>query len=168
MREVAERRYSRLKEEGGTLPSLIIADGGIGQMSALREVVEERLGLHIPIAGLAIDARHRTREMLFGDPPVRVAVKPDSQLFHLLTQMQDEVHRFAITCHRNIRSKRQRASELDGIKGLGEKTKALLLKRFGSVKRIKEATLEALQEAIGAARGRNIYEQLHAAEKTDG
>ena len=168
MREVAERRYSRLKEEGGTLPSLIIADGGIGQMSALREVVEERLGLHIPIAGLAKDARHRTREMLFGDPPVRVAVKPDSQLFHLLTQMQDEVHRFAITFHRNIRSKRQRASELDGIKGLGEKTKALLLKRFGSVKRIKEATLEALQEAIGAARGRNIYEQLHTAEKSDG
>ncbi len=164
MREVVERRYKRLKEENGTLPSLIIADGGIGQMSAIREIVVDRLGLDIPIAGLAKDGRHRTREMLFGDPPVSVTVKPDSQLFHLLTQMQDEVHRFAITFHRNKRSKRQRTSELDSIQGLGEKTKAVLLKTFGSVKRVKEAPLDALQQAIGKVRGRSIYQQLHAAD----
>lgn len=161
MREVVERRYSRLKEEEGQLPDLIIADGGVGQMEAIREIVEDKLGLNIPIAGLAKDGKHRTREMLFGNPPVSVGVPLDSQLFKLLTQMQDEVHRFAITFHRNKRSKRQRASELDSIVGLGEKTKTLLLKTFGSVKRIKEAELQQIQDLLGPSRGKNIYEQLH-------
>lgn len=161
MREVVERRYSRLSEEGGQLPDLIIADGGVGQMEAIREIVVDHLHLDIPIAGLAKDGKHRTREMLFGNPPVSVGVQPDSQLFRLLTQMQDEVHRFAITFHRNKRSKRQRASELDSIVGLGEKTKSLILKHFGSVKRTKEATLEDLQALLGPVRGQKIYEQLH-------
>lgn len=169
MREVVERRYKRLKEENGTLPNLIIADGGIGQMQAIQEIVYHRLGLDIPIAGLAKDGRHRTREMLFGNPPQSVAVKPDSQLFFLLTQMQDEVHRFAIKFHRNKRSKRQQASELDHIKGLGEKGKALLLRTFGSVKRTKEASLAQIQELLGPARGEKIHAQLHATSSaTDG
>lgn len=163
MREVVERRYSRLKEEEGQLPDLIIADGGVGQMEAIREIVVDRLHLDIPIAGLAKDGKHRTREMLFGNPPVSVGVQPDSQLFNLLTQMQDEVHRFAITFHRNKRSKRQRASELDSITGLGEKTKTLMLKTFGSVKRIKEATLVQIQELLGPVRGKKIYDELHKA-----
>lgn len=163
MREVVERRYSRLRDEDGQLPDLIIADGGVGQMEAIREIVEDKLGLEIPIAGLAKDGKHRTREMLFGNPPVSVGVKPDSQLFKLLTQMQDEVHRFAISFHRNKRSKRQRASELDAIVGLGEKTKTLILKHFGSVKKTKEATLEEMQALLGPTRGQKIYEQLHKA-----
>lgn len=161
MREVVRRRYSRIKEEEGQFPDLIIADGGVGQMESIREIVEDELHLNIPIAGLAKDNKHRTREMLFGNPPVSVAIPLDSQLFKLLTQMQDEVHRFAITFHRNKRSKRQKASELDQVKGLGDKTKSLLLKTFGSVKRIKEASLEDMQILLGAARGKNIYDQLH-------
>lgn len=161
MREVVRRRYSRIKEEEGQFPDLIIADGGIGQMEAIREIIEDELHLEIPIAGLAKDNKHRTREMLFGNPPVSVAIPLDSQLFKLLTQMQDEVHRFAITFHRNKRSKRQKASELDKVKGLGEKTKTLLLKTFGSVKRTKEASLEDIQNLLGAARGKKIYDQLH-------
>lgn len=164
MREVVGRRYSRLKDECGQLPDLIIADGGAGQMEAIREIVEDVLHLQIPIAGLAKDSKHRTREMLFGHPPVRVGVKPDSQLFKLLTQMQDEVHRFAITFHRNKRSKRQRASELDSIAGLGEKTKTLILRKFGSVKRTKEASKEELQALLGPARGEKIYNQLHSTD----
>ena len=161
MREVVERRYSRLAEEGEELPDLIIADGGVGQMEAIREVVEDRLGLQIPIAGLAKDNRHRTREMLFGNPPVSVSIALDSQLFKLLTRMQDEVHRFAITFHRQQRSKRQAASALDTIVGVGEKTKKQLIAHFGSVKRVKEAPIEALQGLLGAKRGENIYRQLH-------
>ena len=161
MREVVERRYSRLAEEGEELPDLIIADGGIGQMEAIREIVEDRLGLQIPIAGLAKDNRHRTREMLFGNPPVSVSIALDSQLFKLLTRMQDEVHRFAITFHRQQRSKRQAASALDAIVGVGEKTKKQLIAHFGSVKRVKEAPIEALQGLLGAKRGENIYQQLH-------
>ena len=161
MREVVERRYSRLAEEGEELPDLIIADGGVGQMEAIREIVEDRLGLQIPIAGLAKDNRHRTREMLFGNPPVSVSIALDSQLFKLLTRMQDEVHRFAITFHRQQRSKRQAASALDAIVGVGEKTKKLLIAHFGSVKRVKEAPIEALQGLLGAKRGENIYRQLH-------
>ena len=161
MREVVERRYSRLAEEGEELPDLIIADGGIGQMEAIREIVEDRLGLQIPIAGLAKDNRHRTREMLFGNPPVSVSIALDSQLFKLLTRMQDEVHRFAITFHRQQRSKRQAASALDAIVGVGEKTKKQLIGHFGSVKRVKEAPIEALQGLLGAKRGENIYQQLH-------
>lgn len=161
MREVVERRYSRLAEEGEELPDLIIADGGVGQMEAIREIVEDRLGLQIPIAGLAKDNRHRTREMLFGNPPVSVSIALDSQLFKLLTRMQDEVHRFAITFHRQQRSKRQAASALDAIVGVGEKTKKQLISHFGSVKRVKEAPIEALQGLLGAKRGENIYRQLH-------
>ena len=161
MREVVERRYSRLTDEGEELPDLIIADGGIGQMEAIREIVEDRLGLQIPIAGLAKDNRHRTREMLFGNPPVSVSIALDSQLFKLLTRMQDEVHRFAITFHRQQRSKRQAASALDAIVGVGEKTKKQLIAHFGSVKRVKEAPIEALQGLLGAKRGENIYRQLH-------
>lgn len=161
MREVVERRYSRLAEEGETLPDLIIADGGSGQMEAIREIVEDRLGLKIPIAGLAKDNRHRTREMLFGNPPVSVSIALDSQLFKLLTRMQDEVHRFAITFHRQQRSKRQAASALDAVAGVGEKTKKQLIAHFGSVKRVKEAPMEELQTLIGAKRGENIYRQLH-------
>ena len=161
MREVVERRYSRLAEEGEELPDLIIADGGVGQMEAIREIVEDRLGLQIPIAGLAKDNRHRTREMLFGNPPVSVSIALDSQLFKLLTRMQDEVHRFAVTFHRQQRSKRQAASALDAIVGVGEKTKKQLIAHFGSVKRVKEAPIEALQGLLGAKRGENIYRQLH-------
>ena len=161
MREVVERRYSRLAEEGETLPDLIIADGGSGQMEAIREIVEDRLGLKIPIAGLAKDNRHRTREMLFGNPPVSVSIALDSQLFKFLTRMQDEVHRFAITFHRQQRSKRQAASALDAIVGVGEKTKKQLIAHFGSVKRVKEAPIEALQGLLGTKRGENIYRQLH-------
>ena len=161
MREVVERRYSRLAEEGETLPDLIIADGGSGQMEAIREIVEDRLGLKIPIAGLAKDNRHRTREMLFGNPPVSVSIALDSQLFKLLTRMQDEVHRFAITFHRQQRSKRQAASALDAVAGVGEKTKKQLIAHFGSVKRVKEAPIEELQTLLGAKRGENIYRQLH-------
>lgn len=161
MREVVERRYSRLAEEGETLPDLIIADGGSGQMEAIREIVEDRLGLKIPIAGLAKDNRHRTREMLFGNPPVSVSIALDSQLFKLLTRMQDEVHRFAIAFHRQQRSKRQAASALDAVAGVGEKTKKQLIAHFGSVKRVKEAPMEELQTLLGAKRGENIYRQLH-------
>ena len=161
MREVVERRYSRLAEEGKTLPDLIIADGGSGQMEAIREIVEDRLGLKIPIAGLAKDNRHRTREMLFGNPPVSVSIALDSQLFKLLTRMQDEVHRFAITFHRQQRSKRQAASALDAVAGVGERTKKQLIAHFGSVKRVKEAPMEELQTLLGAKRGENIYRQLH-------
>lgn len=161
MREVVERRYSRLAEEGEELPDLIIADGGVGQMEAIREIVEDHLGLQIPIAGLAKDNRHRTREMLFGNPPVSVSIALDSQLFKLLTRMQDEVHRFAITFHRQQRSKRQAASALDAIVGVGEKTKKQLIAHFGSVKRVKEAPIETLQGLLGAKRGENIYRQLH-------
>ena len=161
MREVVERRYSRLAEEGETLPDLIIADGGSGQMEAIREIVEDRLGLKIPIAGLAKDNRHRTREMLFGNPPVSVSIALDSQLFKFLTRMQDEVHRFAITFHRQQRSKRQAASALDAVAGVGEKTKKQLIAHFGSVKRVKEAPMEELQTLLGAKRGENIYRQLH-------
>lgn len=162
MKEVVRRRYSRLKEEGKPLPDLIIADGGAGQMAMIRQIVEDELKLDIPIAGLAKDDRHRTREMLYGFPPATIGIKPDSQLFRTLTFMQDEVHRFAITFHRDKRSKRQTASELDTVAGIGPATKALLLKHFKSVKRIKEASLTELQTLLGAARGEKIYRSLQS------
>lgn len=161
MKEVVRRRYTRLSQEGRPLPNLIIADGGRGQMEMIREVVEDELGLEIPIAGLAKDDRHRTREMLYGFPPAIIGIKPESQLFRTLTQMQDEVHRFAISFHRDKRSKRQTASELDTIAGIGPATKQALLKQFKSVKRIKEATLPELQALLGTARGEKIYHNLH-------
>lgn len=161
MREVVLRRYTRLKAEGTPLPDLIIADGGQGQMEIIRGVVEDELALHIPIAGLVKDGRHRTRELLFGFPPANIGLKAHSQLFRLLTQMQDEVHRFAITFHRQKRSKRQTKSELDMAVGIGEKSKTLLFREFGSVKRIKEAPLEHLQTIIGKAKGQILYNFLH-------
>ena len=162
MKEVVRRRYTRQKEEQQPLPDLIIADGGKGQMEVIRQVVEDELRLDIPIAGLAKDNRHRTHELLFGFPPQTVGMKADSQLFRTLTHMQDEVHRFAITFHRDKRSRRQTASELDAVPGVGEKTRQALLKAFGSVKRVKEASAEALQAVVGQARGRQLYENLHA------
>lgn len=161
MKEVVRRRYTRLSQEGRPLPDLIIADGGRGQMEMIREVIEDELGLEIPIAGLAKDDRHRTREMLYGFPPAIIGIKPESQLFRTLTQMQDEVHRFAISFHRDKRSKRQTASELDTIAGIGPATKQTLLKQFKSVKRIKEATLPELQALLGTTRGEKIYHNLH-------
>ena len=151
MQEVVRRRYSRAIEENTPLPDLLITDGGKGQMSAVKEVIDE-LKLNIPIAGLAKDNRHRTSELLYGFPPQTIGMKQNSPLFNLLTQIQDEVHRYAITFHRNKRSKRQTASELDEIKGIGEKTKNMLLKTFKSVKRIREASPETLEEVIGKAK----------------
>lgn len=162
MKEVVRRRYTRLKNESRPLPDLIIADGGRGQMEMIREVVEDELGLSIPIAGLAKDDRHRTRELLYGFPPATVGEKPESQLFRTLTQMQDEVHRFAIKFHREKRSKRQVASELDQVEGIGPATKQLLLKQWKSVKRIREATLIELQQLLGTTRGEKIYTNLHS------
>lgn len=160
MREVVQRRYSRISEEGGQLPNLIIADGGRGQMEAIRAVVEDELGLQIPIAGLAKDGKHRTRELLYGFPPVTIGMKTDSPLFRLLTSMQDEVHRFAITFHRQKRSKRQTRSVLDSIPGIGEKTKQLLLRYFGSSKRLFEASESDLCELLGPTRGSKLHENL--------
>jgi len=160
MQEVVRRRYSRMIEEGTPLPHLIITDGGIGQMNVVRAVVEGELGLQIPIAGLAKDDRHRTHELLYGDPPMTVALKQDSALFRLLTQIQDEVHRFAITFHRDKRSKSQLKSELDSIPGVGPKTKQILLKTFKSVKRIREATIEELTQVVGEAKAKAIQAVL--------
>lgn len=160
MKEVVRRRYSRAIEEETPLPDLIITDGGKGQMEVVREVVEDELHLNIPIAGLAKDDRHRTHELLYGFPPIVIGLKVDSPLFRLMTQIQDEVHRFAITFHRNERSKHQIASELDHIKGIGEKTKTALLKHFKSVKRIRQATLAELSEIVGPAKAKIVHENL--------
>ncbi len=164
MAEVVYRRYKRLKEENGTLPNLIIADGGKGQMEIIRKVVEDELGLNIPIAGLAKNDRHKTRELLYGFPPQSIGLKPESQLFRTLSAMQEEVHRFAISFHREKRSARQTASELDNIPGIGPKLRTALLQKFKSVKRIKEAPLTDLQSVVGAARGQKIFDALHATQ----
>lgn len=158
MKEVVRRRYSRMKEEGSPLPDLIITDGGAGQMSVVREVIEGELGLNIPIAGLAKDDRHRTHELLYGNPPMTIALKQDSALFRLLTQIQDEVHRYAISFHRDKRSKSQLHSELDAIPGIGPKTKQALLKAFKSVKKIREASVEELIKVVGEAKTKAIKE----------
>ena len=156
MREVVGRRYRRCIEEEETLPDLVIADGGKGQMEAIRSVVEDELGLDIKIAGLVKDGKHRTTELIVGNEGEIVGLKQNSTLFKLMTQIQDEVHRFAITFHRDKRSKRQTISELDSIKGIGEKSKQLLLKQFKSVKRIKEASMEELVAVIGKAKAEII------------
>ena len=165
MQEVVRRRYGRMKEEGTPLPDLIITDGGQGQMSVVREVVEDELHLSIPIAGLAKDDRHRTNELLYGFPPVVVGMKTDSELFRLLTHMQDEVHRFAITFHRDKRSKHQLHSALDDIKGIGPKTKELLLQHFKTVKRIREASLADLSSVTGSAKAQIIATHFQSADK---
>ena len=161
MQEVVRRRYSRMKEEGTPLPDLIITDGGKGQMDVVREVVEDELHLNIPIAGLAKDDRHRTNELLFGFPPQVIGMKTDSELFHVLTQIQDEVHRYAITFHRDKRSKHALHSALDDIKGIGPKTKEALLKAFKSVKNIKGANLEELATVIGPDKAQKVHVALN-------
>lgn len=161
MKEVVRRRYTRMIEEGEPLPDLIITDGGRGQMEVVREVIQDELNIDIPIAGLAKDKRHRTNELLYGFPPVTIGLKTDSELFHVLTRIQDEVHRFAITFHREKRSKHQLHSELDDIKGIGPKTKEALLKQFKSVKRIKEADSQSIIEVVGTAKGQIIYDHFH-------
>ena len=160
MQEVVRRRYSRILDEQGELPDLILTDGGKGQMEVVREVIEDELHLHIPIAGLAKDNRHRTSEILFGFPPMNIGIKQGTPLFHLLENIQDEVHRFAITFHRDKRSKRQVASALDDIKGVGEKRKTELLRKFRSVKRIREASIEELAEVVGESVAQSIKEAL--------
>lgn len=158
MKEVVRRRYERLRDENERMPDLIITDGGKGQMEVVREVIEDELKLNIPIAGLAKDSRHRTNELLYGFPAVTIGIKTDSELFHVLTRIQDEVHRFAITFHRDKRSKAALHSELDDIKGIGPKTKETLLKLFKSVKNIREASSEELSKAIGESKAKLIRE----------
>ena len=161
MQEVVYRRYSRLVNEGEKLPNLIIVDGGVGQMECVREVIEDKLNLYIPIAGLAKDDKHRTKDLLYGFPPLHVEIQPNHSLFRFLAGIQDEVHRFAISFHRNKRSKSQIHSALDDINGIGEKTKDTLIKKFKSVKRIKEQTEEELAEVIGKAKAKIIFDNLH-------
>lgn len=166
MKEVVHRRYTRLIDEEQPLPDLIIADGGKGQMEVIRQVVQDELNLDIPIAGLAKDDRHRTNELLYGFPPLKIALKVDSELFHVLTQIQDEVHRFAITFHRDKRSKHALHSELEEIRGIGPKTRDVLLKELKSVKRIKEATETQLASFIGQAKATIVFQHFHHKEIT--
>jgi excinuclease ABC subunit C len=161
MKEVVSRRYQRLINEQLSLPDLIVADGGKGQMEVIREVIQDELGLDIPIAGLAKNDRHRTNELLYGFPPMSVQIKTDSELFHVLTQLQDEVHRFAIEFHRNKRSKHALESELDNIKGIGPKTRDELLNSLKSVRRIREADETTLAAIVGAAKARIVYLYFH-------
>ena len=166
MQEVVRRRYSRMIEEQTPLPDLIITDGGKGQMEAVRAVVEDELHLHIPIAGLAKDNHHRTNELLFGNPPVVVGLDIKSELFHVLTEIQDEVHRYAITFHRNKRSKHALHSELDDIKGLGPKGKEALLKQLKTINAIKGADNQEINKILGRAKGNLVYKHFHP-EATD-
>ena len=166
MQEVVRRRYSRMIEEQTPLPDLIITDGGKGQMEAVRAVVEDELHLHIPIAGLAKDNHHRTNELLFGNPPVVVGLDIKSELFHVLTEIQDEVHRYAITFHRNKRSKHALHSELDDIKGLGPKGKEALLKQLKNINAIKGADNQEINKILGRAKGNLVYKHFHP-EATD-
>jgi len=161
MKEVVSRRYTRLLQEEQPLPDLIVADGGKGQMEVIREVIQDELNLDIPIAGLAKNDRHRTNELLYGFPPRSVQLKTDSELFHVLTQLQDEVHRFAIEFHRNKRSKRALESELDNIKGIGSKTRDGLLNALKTVRAIREAELSTLEGIIGRAKAQIVYNYFH-------
>ena len=165
MQEVVRRRYSRMLDEDTPLPDLIITDGGRGQMEVVRQVIQDELKIDIPIAGLAKDNRHRTNELLYGFPPMTIGLKTDSELFHILTQIQDEVHRFAITYHRERRSKHQLHSELDDIKGIGPKTKELLLKHFKSTKRIKEADIQEITKLIGDSKAKLIKTYFDAIQE---
>ncbi len=160
MQEVVRRRYTRILDEQGELPDVILTDGGKGQMEVVREVIEDELKLNIPIVGLAKNNRHKTSEVLYGFPPQTIGIKQGTPLFHLLERIQEEVHRFAITFHRDKRSKSQIASALDQIKGIGEKRKTALLKKFKSVARIRQASLEELTEVIGEAAARSVKENL--------
>ena len=162
MKEVVYRRYHRLITEEEQLPDLIVADGGKGQMEVIREVIQDELNLDIPIAGLAKNNHHRTNELLFGFPPISIQLKTDSELFHVLTQLQDEVHRFAIEFHRNKRSKRALESELDNIKGIGPKGRDALLNDLKSVSRIREADLQTLAAIVGPAKAEIVYQHFHS------
>ena len=164
MKEVVFRRYKRLLEEQQPLPDLIVADGGKGQMEVIRQAVQDELGIDIPIAGLAKNDKHRTNELLYGFPPRVIGIKDTSELFRVLTQLQDEVHRFAITFHRDKRSKRALHSELDDIKGVGPKTRDELLNGFKSVKRIREAELKTLENLIGHSKAQIVYQYFHQEE----
>ena len=164
MKEVVRRRYARLQEEKQPLPDLIITDGGKGQMEVVRQVIEDEMSLSIAIAGLAKDDRHRTNELLFGFPPAVIGMKTDSELFRVLTRIQDEVHRYAITFHREKRSKHALHSELDDIRGIGPKTKELLIKELKSIKRIKTTDLQTLTKIIGSSKGKILYEHFHKQE----
>ena len=166
MKEVVHRRYTRLVEEEQPLPDLIVADGGKGQMEVIREVIQDELNLDIPIAGLAKDDRHRTNELLYGFPPMTIALKTDSELFHVLTQLQHEVHRFAITFHREKRSKHALQSELDNIPGIGPKTRDGLLNGLKSVRKVKEADLPTLAGVVGPSKARIVYDYFHS-QQTD-
>ena len=165
MKEVVSRRYHRLMQEQLPLPDLIVADGGKGQMEVIREVIQDELQLDIPIAGLAKDNRHRTNELLYGFPPMSIQLKTDSELFHVLTQLQDEVHRFAIEFHRNKRSKRALESELDNIKGIGPKGRDALLNGLKSVRRIREADVKTLAAIVGPAKAQIVYNHFHAQDE---
>ena len=165
MKEVVFRRYRRMKEEGTPLPDLIITDGGRGQMEVVRQVVEDELGLQIPIAGLAKNSRHRTNELLFGFPAQVIGMKTDSELFSILTRIQDEVHRYAIAFHRDKRSKKALHSELDDIKGVGPATKDALIKSLKSVKQIKKSDVQTLTNIIGASKAQLIYNYFHQEKK---
>lgn len=169
MQEVVRRRYTRMIEEGTPLPDLIITDGGVGQMHVVREVVVDELGLHIPIAGLAKDDRHRTNELLYGWPAQTIGIDVKSELFKVLTQIQDEVHRYAISFHRDKRSKHALHSELDDIRGIGPKTKELLIKKLKTVKQIKQADLQTLTSVLGESKGTITYQHFHPdkAEKSE-
>ena len=169
MQEVVRRRYTRMIEEGTPLPDLIITDGGVGQMHVVREVVVDELGLHIPIAGLAKDDRHRTNELLYGWPAQTIGIDVKSELFKVLTQIQDEVHRYAISFHRDKRSKHALHSELDDIRGIGPKTKELLIKKLKTVKQIKQADLQTLTSILGESKGTITYQHFHPdkAEKSE-
>jgi excinuclease ABC subunit C len=160
MREVVGRRYRRTLEEGGELPDLVIADGGKGQIEAIRQIIVDELGLDIPVAGLAKDSRHRTSELITSDGSV-IGLKQNTPLFRLMSHIQDEVHRFAITFHRDKRSKRQTVSELDNIKNIGEKSKQKLMQRFKSVKRLKEAELSEIETVVGKAKAEIIHRELN-------
>jgi excinuclease ABC subunit C len=166
MKEVVRRRYTRLIEEEEPLPDLIVADGGKGQMEVIREVIQDEMNLDIPIAGLAKNDHHRTYELLFGFPPRVIGLKTDSELFHVLTQLQDEVHRFAITFHREKRSKRALHSELDNIKGIGPKTRDGLLNGLKSVRRIREADLQTLSALIGPSKAQIVFDYFHTENET--
>ena len=167
MSEVVYRKYKRALDEETPLPDLIITDGGKGQMEVVREVVEDELKLDIPIAGLAKDNRHRTNELLYGFPPITIGLKTDSELFHVLTRIQDEVHRFAITFHRDKRSKAALHSELDDIKGIGPKTKELLLEKLKTVKKIKETSHETLAEIVGESKAKLITDFFDAKKEQE-
>lgn len=162
MREVVRRRYQHLMDEGGTMPDLIIADGGLGQMHAIREAIEDQLGLHIPIAGLKKNDKHRTQTLLYGFPPIEISMPVTSEVFRLLTNIQDEVHRFAITYHKQKRRKSLIHSELDEIKGVGPVAKQKILSHFGSVKRARMASMEEIVNLLGKSLGSMVYEQLQA------